>query len=76
MKALLLSAVLMFGDVMPIATLVDLPRDVWIQLDTRGGAHIEGFLIDSTAQRVVIESGDLRYYVRPEAIDVVSVNRN
>ena len=73
MRALLLCVSLMIGDVMPIGTLIELPRDVWVQIDTRGGRHIEGFLVDATDDRVVIDAGELRYYVRPAAIDSVAV---
>lgn len=65
---------IMWGDVMAISTLVELPRDVWITLHLRGGQSVSGRLVDSDQRRVILD-GERRHHVLAEAIDAVTTEK-
>lgn len=78
MKTIITCAVLsalMWGDLMPISTIVELPRDVWITVRTKGGHELEGLLADSDDHRVILD-GDRRHYILAEAIESVTVEKD
>ena len=74
LAAAALSAAIAWGDTMPVATLVELPRDAWITIHTAGGHRLEGILVESDAERVIID-GDRRHFIRAAAIEAVSTEK-
>ena len=58
-----------------IEALATVPKGSWIQIHLRGGHHVEGFLYDTSENRVIVDSGDARNYIRPSAIDLIGVIR-
>lgn len=54
---------------------VEVARDSWVSIDTRGGHRYEGILLESTVERIVLDSGDSIVYLRPEAVDALTVVR-
>ena len=66
---------LMWGDLMPVSTIVELPRDVWITVRTKGGHELEGLLADSDDHRVILD-GDRRHFILAEAIESVTVEKD
>ena len=74
LTAAALAAGIAWGDTMPISTLVNLPRDVWVIIRTTGGHRFEGMLVDSSDERVIIE-GEHRHFIKADRIEAVSTEK-
>lgn len=74
LTAAALAASIAWGDTMPVSTLVELPRDAWVVIYTTGGHRLEGMLVGSTDDRVILD-GDKRHFIRAATIEAVSTEK-